>query len=79
MRLPSKVTPFRKSILSKFPVVLTTLSSQDMSPNELYTKVKSKGISMADYIEILDSLFLLNKIKLIPEKEVLHCVEGNPV
>jgi len=77
VRLPSKVTPYRKSILSKFPVVLTALSSQDMSPNELYTKVKSKGISMADYIEILDSLFLLNKIELIPEKEVLHCVEGN--
>lgn len=75
MRLPSKVTPYRKSILSKFPAVLAALREKDMSPNELYAKVKNKGISMADYMEILDSLFLLNKIELISEKEVLHCVE----
>lgn len=79
MRLPSKVTPYKKSILSKFPAVLMALSEKDMSPNELYMKVKNKGISMADYMEILDSLFLLNKIELLSEKEVLHCVERDSV
>lgn len=79
MRLPSKVTPYRKSTLSKFPVILTALKQQDMSPITLYDKVKAKGIDMADFVEILDCLFMLEQIELNAEKEVLHYVERNSV
>ena len=79
MRLPSKVTPYRKSTLSKFPIVLAVLQQQDLSPIELYGKVKSRGIDMADYVEILDCLFMLEQIELYPDKEVLHYVERNSV
>ncbi len=75
MRLPSKVTPYRKSTLSKFPVVLSVLREQDMSPIDLFVKVKGRGIDMADFVEILDCLYMLEKIELYPEKEVLHYVE----
>ena len=75
MRLPSKVTPYRKSTLSKFPVVLSVLKEQDMSPIDLFVKVKGRGIDMADFVEILDCLYMLEKIELYPEKKVLHYVE----
>lgn len=79
MRLPSKVTPYRKSTLSKFPIVLSTLREQDMSPIDLFVKVKGRGIDMADFVEILDCLYMLEKIELYPEKEVLHYVERDSV
>lgn len=79
MRLPSKVTPYRKSTLSKFPVVLALLQQQDMSPIDLFNKVKGRGIDMADFVEVLDCLFMLEKIELYPEKEVLHYVERDSV
>lgn len=75
MRLPSKVTPYKKSTLSKFPVVISVLQQQDMSPIELFSKVKGKGIDMADYVEILDCLYMLGTVELHAEKEVLHYVK----
>lgn len=75
MRLPSKVTPYKKSTLSKFPVVISVLQQQDMSPIELFSKVKGKGIDMADYVEILDCLYMLGTVELFAEKEVLHYVK----
>ena len=79
MRLPSKVTPYRKSTLSKFPVVLSCLQQEDISPIDLFCKVKGRGIDMADFVEILDCLFMLGRIELYPEKEVLHYVERDSV
>lgn len=75
MRLPSKVTPYKKSTLSKFPIVISVLQQQDMSPIELFSKVKGKGIDMADFVEILDCLYMLGTVELYAEKEVLHYVK----
>ena len=74
MRLPSKVTPYRKSVLEKFPAVIKVLQEGDMRPGDLYQKVK-RGVNMADFIEILDALYLLKKVDFIPGKEVLHYVD----
>lgn len=79
MRLPSKVTPYRNSTLSKFPAVLSIIQQHDITPIELYSMVKSRGIDMADFVEILDCLFMLGKIELYPDKEVLHYVAGDTV
>ena len=74
MRLPSKVTPYRKSVLEKFPAVIKVLQEGDMRPGDLYQKVK-RGVDMADFIEILDALYLLEKVDFISGKGVLHYVE----
>lgn len=74
MRLPSKVTPYRKSVLAKFPAVIKVLQQGDIRPGDLYQKVK-RGVDMADFIEILDALYLLEKVDFILGKGVLHYVE----
>ena len=73
MKMPSKVTPYKESILAKFPVILTLLEKEDLSPTELYGKVrKSKIKDITEFVEVLECLYAMNKIEL--RKEVLHYV-----
>lgn len=79
MRFPSKVTPYKESILAKFPAVLSHLQYEDMTPSDLYKKVKSKVEDVGEFLEILDCLYALGKIELLTNEEVLHYVERNPM
>jgi len=73
MKMPSKVTPYKESIIAKFPVILTILETEDLSPTELYGKVrKSKIKDITEFVEVLECLYAMNKIEL--RKEVLHYV-----
>lgn len=72
MKFPSKVTPYKESIIANFPVVLQQLEKKDMTPAELYKKVKNKVSNIGEYTEILDCLYALNKIELV--EGVLHYV-----
>jgi len=72
MKLPSKVTTYKNSAISLFPVVLTYLEKGDMMPSDLYKKMKNKVSGIQEFLEILDSLYALNKIELVGE--VLHYV-----
>lgn len=74
MKFPSKVTPYQASILAKFPVVLSCLETENMRPDMLYKKVKSKVSDVGEFLEILDCLYALGKIELYPEGGVLHYV-----
>lgn len=74
MRLPSKVTSYKDSTFAKFPVILGILKQGDMHPDVLFKKVKSKNFGVADYMEVLDCLYMLGKIELRPGSEVLHYV-----
>ncbi len=76
MKFPNKVTSYKESVLAKFPIVLTTLKNEDLTPQELYKKVKSKVSNIQEYIEILDCLYILGKIELL-ETEEIHYVERN--
>lgn len=76
MRLPSKVTPYRDSILAKFPAVLKALQPEDLTPCELYKKVKSKISGAMELVEILDCLYVVGKVELL-YGEVLHYVEND--
>ena len=76
MKLPSKVTPYKDSILAKFPVVLATLQECDMTPSELYNKVKRSVSMAAELVEILDCLYALGKVELL-YGEVLHYVKND--
>ena len=44
MKFPSKVTTYKESTISMFPVVLSQLEKKDMTPSELYKKMKNKFI-----------------------------------
>ena len=72
MKFPSKVTAYKNSTIALFPVVLTQLENKDMTPSELYKKIKNKLSDIQEYMEVLDCLFALNKVVL--EGEVLHYV-----
>jgi hypothetical protein len=73
MKIPSKVTPYKESTIAKFPVVLAILEKGDMTPTELYAKVKKSRIQdITEFIEVLDCLYAMNKIEI--REEVLHYV-----
>lgn len=73
MKLPSKVTPYKESTIAKFPAVLSLLEDGDMTPQELYDKVKkSKITNISEFVEVLDCLYAMNKIEI--HEEVLHYV-----
>lgn len=74
MRLPSKVTPYSQSTLSKFPPVLKQLADQDLRPAGLYKKVKSHFEDANEFLDTLDCLFALGQIELLYPEEVLHYV-----
>ena len=45
-----------------------------MTPNELYAKVKKSKIKdIAEFVEVLDCLYAMNKIEI--REEVLHYVD----
>ena len=62
MKLPSKVTSYKESVISKFPIVLESLSYSNETPRQLYEKEKHKFNDINEYMEVLDALFLLGKV-----------------
>lgn len=76
MRLPSKVTPYQKSILYKFPMLLGPLSQKDYSPLELYALVKNKMNTIGEFMTVIECLYLLGRIEWKDQEGVLHYVKG---
>jgi len=76
MKFPSKVTPYKESILAKLPIILKLLQERDIRVAELYHKIKSR-MSPIEFIEAVDCLFMLGKVDFIPGTEALHYVERN--
>lgn len=73
MKFPSKVTPYKESTIAKFPVVLSIIESNNMTPNELFEQVrKSKIKDVVEFVEVLDCLYAMNKINI--KEGVLHYV-----
>lgn len=69
--MPNKVTPYKESSIAKFPVVLALLEKEDMTPSELFSKVKKNKIHNIDeFVEIIDCLYAMHKIEI--DGEVLH-------
>ncbi len=73
MKIPSKVTTYKESTIAKFPIILELLEKSDMTPPDLYAKVrKSKIKDITEFVEVLDCLYAMNKIEI--REEVLHYV-----
>ena len=77
MRFPSKTTTYSGSVLSKFPIMLDLLVEQDMTPVELYKTTRTKVEDVGEFLEIVDCLYLLGKIELVPDREVLRYVASD--
>lgn len=65
MKFPNKVISYKESSISKFPYVLKQLEDSDLTAAELYKKVKSKVEDVREFLDILDCLYVLNKIELV--------------
>ncbi|MCL1990920.1 MAG: hypothetical protein FWG67_08540 [Defluviitaleaceae bacterium] len=78
MKFPDKVTPYKQSVIAKFPIVLEKLQKENMTPATLYKKVKRHIDNTSEFTNILTCLYALNKIDFIDE-EVLYHVENHPV
>lgn len=74
MRLPSKVTPYSSSTISKFPPILKQLAENDLRPLGLYHKVRKHFADVNEFVETLDCLYALGQIDLLYPEEVLHYV-----
>ena len=63
MRLPNKVFSFGESVISKFPILLNALVQETLTPRELYVAVKTETESVSEFLETLDCLYALGKIR----------------
>ena len=75
MKLPNKFITYKESIISKFPLALEELKDYDLSISDVYKKIKKSIDGVQEYLDILDCLYVLNKITLI--EEVVHYVKTN--
>lgn len=74
MKLPNKVTSYQESVLSKLTVLLDILSVRDSSLIELYFNTKQYFSDTSEFIDTVDCLFALNKLKYNEDSGVLHYV-----
>lgn len=73
MKMPNKVTHYKESSIAKFPVILAFLEKEDMTPSELFSRVKKDKIQNIDeFVEIIDCLYAMHKIEI--DGEVLRYV-----
>ena len=63
MKMPNKVVCYNESIISKFPVILNALRQGECSVLDLYKTVKRRVDDTADFLDVLDCLFALGKIR----------------
>ena len=56
MKLPNKVTSYKESTLSKFPIVLNKIKNKDYPVTILFQELEDK-ITLQDFIDVLDCLF----------------------
>lgn len=75
LKLPSKVTSYKESTLSKLPKLIEKLNEQDMSPEDLFKSTKRYFDNVGSFVEALDCLFMLNKIYINKETGVLYIVK----
>lgn len=69
MKMPNKVTPYKESSIAKFPVILALLEKEDMTPSELFSKVKKNKIQNIDeFVGIIDCLYTMHKIEINGEE-----------
>lgn len=75
MRFPSKVTPYKESVIATFPFLLSKLEEGELPPDELWRKTRSRFVDVVAYVESLDCLYALGKIELLVPEGVIQLVD----
>lgn len=74
MMLPNKTITYNESVISKFPLVLKFLQNQNsVKAGVLYEKLKNQFQSIHVFVQTLDCLYALEKIKFNDEMEIALC------
>ncbi len=71
MRLPSKITSYSESVISKFPPILLVLQNADAGAFALYEATMKHFSDIEEFLDTLDCLFALQRIRYDAEREVL--------
>ena len=71
MKLPSKITSYNESVLSRIPIILNILQNADIGVYSLYSATEQYFYGIEEYLDTLDCLFALQKIKYDANREVL--------
>jgi len=74
MKLPSKITSYKESVLSKLTPILNILENEDLPVLPLYSATKNQFTGIEEYMDTLDCIFALGKIVLDEERGVIHYV-----
>lgn len=74
MKLPSKIINYDESIIGKFTFILDEISLRQFNIYELFDKLKKKFDSLEEYLLTIEVLYLLNKIELCENSEVIKYV-----
>jgi len=70
MLVPNKTVSINESCIYRASLLLSELEG-DISVEELYCNQKKLFVDMADYIDVLDLLFVLGKIVLEEENGII--------
>ncbi len=70
MRLPSKITSYSESVLSKFPIILSCISGRSITIWNLYDESKGCFLSVEEFLDTLDCLYALHKIDIDGEGRI---------
>ena len=77
MKLPSKIINYNESIIGKFSFILDEISNKEINIYELFDKLKKKFNNVEEYLVTLEVLYLLNKIEILEDSEVIKYVKWN--
>lgn len=77
MKLPDPIFPYKQSILPLFPQIVRTLNHAPRSPSDLFEYLQSDNpdLLVQDFIDALDCLFVLGRVNITEEREVLVCAD----
>lgn len=73
MIFPNKLYTYEESVISKFPIVLSSIQDSPKTMRSIYNETKTAFSGVAEFYEVLDCLYALNKITINPKMEVLLC------
>ena len=71
MKLPIKITSYSESVISKFPPILLVLENSDIGIVALYEATMKNFSNVEEFLDTLDCLFALRKIRYDADREVI--------
>ena len=77
MLFPNKLFTYRESVISKFPIALQLLQEGPMTVGDLYKALHTHLSGVSEFMDLMDCLYALNKIRFEEEEGVLCYAKGN--